>query len=303
MVSDQELQEALDGLEPEKAAFRKYDKDGTGTMSLQELQDFCYDLGVHLSDDELVTAMQVLDADRSGSISYEEFMKWWKIVNNKHHLKLNTFQKVAVAKAAQMFRKFDRDNSGDLDLHEFEKLHTKMMGIKLTRRELDRWMKVLDSDRDGRISFNEYVSWLLKSGALNIDPARSATGRAPRLQQTSSELNGRSEQVRDAAARIIQHLYRRWLLRHPKRARSNFLVRARTDALRAQVQPDAYQRRNSLEKFVMKWGLETQNENIAKASERLKQASRTEEAAAAREAAGTSWFGVCTFAVTVRACV
>ena len=58
-------------------AFKKYDADGSGKVSLDELSELCAELGQELSEAELKAAMEALDADGSGQVEFSEFSTWW----------------------------------------------------------------------------------------------------------------------------------------------------------------------------------------------------------------------------------
>jgi ankyrin repeat protein len=74
-------QEELQKVEKEKvrikARFDAADEDGGGTLDSSELKKVCADLGLELDDDELETALAILDENGDGDISFEEFCDWW----------------------------------------------------------------------------------------------------------------------------------------------------------------------------------------------------------------------------------
>lgn len=63
------------------------------------------------------------------------------------------------------FSKFDTDESGFLDVREFKSLYTDLVERKITDRSLLTTLKELDTNKDGKIAFNEYVNWLLKQNS------------------------------------------------------------------------------------------------------------------------------------------
>lgn len=64
-----------------KNAFQGHDLDANGTLDSSELNTLCIELGSTLTKTELDLALQILDKDRNGTISYEEFLNWWKSEN------------------------------------------------------------------------------------------------------------------------------------------------------------------------------------------------------------------------------
>ena len=53
------------------------DDDESGELDYQELASLAEALGSDLSPRQLEVALDVLDTDRSGSISFAEFSAWW----------------------------------------------------------------------------------------------------------------------------------------------------------------------------------------------------------------------------------
>ena len=58
--------------------FRRYDVNGSGFIDRSELAHLCEALGMALGEDELLVAFDVVDANHSGKISWEEFSAWWR---------------------------------------------------------------------------------------------------------------------------------------------------------------------------------------------------------------------------------
>jgi Ca2+-binding EF-hand superfamily protein len=71
---------ALEVPEPEDEVveiFQTYDRDRSGSIDSQEFARLLEALGQDLSDDELLIALDVVDTDASGRISWTEFKAWW----------------------------------------------------------------------------------------------------------------------------------------------------------------------------------------------------------------------------------
>ncbi|KAE8905635.1 hypothetical protein PF005_g680 [Phytophthora fragariae] len=62
-----------------KKIFDDYDQDGSGEIDIDELRDIAEDLGEPLSEIELQYLAKEFDSDESGSISWTEFIAWWKL--------------------------------------------------------------------------------------------------------------------------------------------------------------------------------------------------------------------------------
>jgi Ca2+-binding EF-hand superfamily protein len=57
--------------------FKKYDKDGSGSIDLKELRKMITDLGAQITQEEAALAMQQLDKDGNFSCNLEEFILFW----------------------------------------------------------------------------------------------------------------------------------------------------------------------------------------------------------------------------------
>ncbi|GAB1218733.1 hypothetical protein ENUP19_0003G0019 [Entamoeba nuttalli] len=84
--------------------FIKVDKDKSGTLELTELRSARWPNGVKLDDETCRHLMRIFDVDFSGSISFYEYLAMMKFVE------LTT----------SVFRKYDVDKSGNLDLKEIQ---------------------------------------------------------------------------------------------------------------------------------------------------------------------------------------
>lgn len=66
---------ARDPTEEVKRAFKLFDEEGTGKISLRNLRRISKELGENLSDDELRAMINEFDLDEDGEISEAEFIK------------------------------------------------------------------------------------------------------------------------------------------------------------------------------------------------------------------------------------
>lgn len=58
--------------------FRHYDRNGSGSIDAAELARLLEALGAPPSEEELAIALDVVDRNRSGKISWSEFSAWWR---------------------------------------------------------------------------------------------------------------------------------------------------------------------------------------------------------------------------------
>ncbi len=57
--------------------FKSFDRDASGSIDPRELARLLEALGQRLPEEELAIALDVIDSNRSGRISWVEFNAWW----------------------------------------------------------------------------------------------------------------------------------------------------------------------------------------------------------------------------------
>lgn len=61
-----------------RAAFDGFDKDGSGVIEVGEFKMLLAKLGEDPDAEQLQEALETLDTDKTGTISFEEFLVWWR---------------------------------------------------------------------------------------------------------------------------------------------------------------------------------------------------------------------------------
>jgi Ca2+-binding EF-hand superfamily protein len=60
-----------------REAFDRYDRDGDGSINIDEFAGLLAAFGEDLSADEQLLAFDATDRDADGVIDFEEFASWW----------------------------------------------------------------------------------------------------------------------------------------------------------------------------------------------------------------------------------
>jgi Ca2+-binding EF-hand superfamily protein len=60
-----------------RGKFSQHDRNGDGSLDSEEFAALCAELGSPLTPAEVEAALLMLDTDRSGAVSIEEFLRWW----------------------------------------------------------------------------------------------------------------------------------------------------------------------------------------------------------------------------------
>ena len=139
-----------------RSLFEKYDTDKNGKLDRIELNKLLSD-DLGMDEEQSEAYRHLLDKDADGLVSYSEFEIWmntgerFQTIDDKtryHYLK----------KAVDMFKQFDEDKNGAIDKKEFHKLF-KGIGGKGKKKEKQA-LAELDVDKNGRLSFQEFMHWL-----------------------------------------------------------------------------------------------------------------------------------------------
>jgi len=141
-----------------KEAFDYFDKDGSGSISSDELLQVMRAMGQNPTEDELLNLVMEVDIDGNGTIDFPEFLEM---------MKKKATEVDEEADLREAFKLFDRNRDGYIDRKELKKV-TSMLGTMLTTEELDEFMRdadVVRGDGNGKLDYDEFVKMLLSIDA------------------------------------------------------------------------------------------------------------------------------------------
>ena len=145
--------------------FKHFDYcDGNRRIDRQEFYVGLKELGVDVSKKEAQLLMDFLDKNQDGTIDYEEFLVGIRVCIKRNNAKfkgrLNETRQQVVDLA---YKKFDKDNSGALDMADVKmvynaKMHPKVKEGKMTEEEVFvEFLKNFgDANGDGKITKKEW---------------------------------------------------------------------------------------------------------------------------------------------------
>lgn len=141
---DQLSQEQIDEF---KEAFKLFDRDGDGTVDVDELGTVMKSLGQEPTEQEIRDMISEVDNDGSGSIEFPEFLQLMaKKMNDT-----DTEQEIKDA-----FKVFDEHARGYITVDELKDIMS-TLGEKLTDEETEEMIKYSHVDEEGHINYVEFV--------------------------------------------------------------------------------------------------------------------------------------------------
>jgi len=140
--------------------FKAYDRDNNDSIDLSELHTVFNDLGEHLPSEDIVKIFQEFDADRSGSIDYQEFVRGTakyvlnpRVASRKHlHIRSNSTDKL-VRQYVEHSKKAKTDEEGEEEEDEDEEIP-------------DEFKDLSPEEQQKQIKFRSF--WMMALGTLIV---------------------------------------------------------------------------------------------------------------------------------------
>ena len=137
--------------------FNRFDADGSGELSLEELGEAMAMFGQQYDEREMKELMLEIDKDGNNTIDFHEFAT---LMVRKMHWSDSE------ERLKQVFEKCDTDGSGKISPEELRDFLQKVLGQTLTDEELGEMMNEVDEDGDGEISYEEFAKIKSHRGKL-----------------------------------------------------------------------------------------------------------------------------------------
>eukprot|EP00980_Cylindrotheca_fusiformis_P002946 scaffold683_cov124-Cylindrotheca_fusiformis.AAC.15 len=143
-----------------KTKFQEIDKDNSGSIDKVELKQWAKKMGYGFTETEIDDICYEMDSTGNDKISLDEFINGMA-ANREGNSYFVINGEIYMEKLKSEFRALDVDNSGYITRSDFRKL-AKKAHYKLSKKELDRTMQSMDSNGDGKISFEEFMASVVK---------------------------------------------------------------------------------------------------------------------------------------------
>lgn len=145
-----------------ETAFGIFDKNKDGCISREEFRSAMNNMGIKLTGVELDTVMRAIDTDQDGGIKYKEFIKKLQIygaqcVTEEQQILNTVYESIKKLGYSlyEVFQIFDRDNDGQINRQDLMDSFSNF-GLGLSASQIEKILKLIDSNRDGSIEFSEF---------------------------------------------------------------------------------------------------------------------------------------------------
>ena len=136
-----------------RAAFKRFDANGDGALSKNELSAALKSSGHSYSEVEVDAIFSLGDVDGDGEVSLQEFVDLMSPSSSEVLAKLRVnFRSIADVKVA--FKKIDADGDGLLSKKEMQN----SPGCKFDREEIDAIFQLGDINGDGELDMGEFIA-------------------------------------------------------------------------------------------------------------------------------------------------
>ncbi|XP_003222281.1 programmed cell death protein 6 isoform X2 [Anolis carolinensis] len=119
--------------------FQRVDKDRSGIISDLELQQALSNgTWTPFNPATVRSILSMFDRENKGGVNFNEFTGVWKYISDWQNV----------------FRTYDRDNSGMIDKHELKQALT---GYRLSEQFYDLLIQKFDRQRRGQVAFDDFI--------------------------------------------------------------------------------------------------------------------------------------------------
>lgn len=131
--------------------FRRYDANGDGKISAEELASVLRALGAPPGPGEVRRMMDEMDADRDGFVDLAEFVAFHCGGGDGKEEE----EDASEAELREAFRMYDADRNGLISARELHRV-LRQLGDKCSVADCSRMIRSVDADGDGSVNFDEF---------------------------------------------------------------------------------------------------------------------------------------------------
>ena len=138
--------------------FKLVDRDGSGTITKEELAELMETLGIDATQEEVDMMISEIDTDDNGSIDFDEFVS---VMSRRVDA---TYSSTQVKDAFKLFTSTgSQAQSGHISTEALLRALTTYGTDKLTQEQAEDLIKQLEPDENGMINYEEYVDMMMST--------------------------------------------------------------------------------------------------------------------------------------------
>lgn len=145
-----------------RRVFNAYDTSNSGTISFQEFKEAMKSSNTNYTDDDIEKLFKSVDTGNDNEIYYLEFLA----------ATLEARGRITEERLADAFDRLDSDDSGYISRRNFREI----LGSEYSDEKVDEFLREVDTDGDGRISFDEFLKYFHKDQKKNVREFRPEYG-------------------------------------------------------------------------------------------------------------------------------
>ena len=146
--------------------FRRYDANGDGKISAEELTSVLRALGAPPGPGEVRRMMEEMDADRDGFVDLSEFAAFHCGPHQQGEggdADAKEQEAATEAELREAFRMYDADRNGLISARELHRV-LRQLGDKCSVADCSRMIRSVDADGDGSVNFEEFKKMMGAGG-------------------------------------------------------------------------------------------------------------------------------------------
>uniref|UniRef100_A0A2K5R4N7 Calcium binding protein 5 n=1 Tax=Cebus imitator TaxID=2715852 RepID=A0A2K5R4N7_CEBIM len=142
-----------DEIEELREAFLEFDKDRDGFISCKDLGNLMRTMGYMPTEMELIELGQQIRMNLGGRVDFDDFVE---LMTPK--LLAETAGMIGVQEMRDAFKEFDTNGDGEITLAELQQAMQRLLGERLTPREISEVVREADVNGDGTVDFEGNIA-------------------------------------------------------------------------------------------------------------------------------------------------
>ena len=136
--------------------FLALDKDGDGSISLEEVGNMIKTLKrkLKMTEKEIARFVKDIDQNGDGKVDVSEFVNMVEEGPKRDIICKALIQRAGIRKS---FEKYDKDGNGFITRDEFRKIVEDKYQTTLMQSQVDSMMTQADADKSGKIDYEEFL--------------------------------------------------------------------------------------------------------------------------------------------------